>query len=298
MSAWLALEARRTKPVKELSEVIKVSRPGFWPTQLWFYTLPLATVDCFGSPAFWLGCVYVQFPLGLLLYGWNDLGDSATDRINARKDSWLFGATPDAGLRRRLPVWIAAVQAPFLAAFVWLLGWKVLPWAAALLMVNYSYNNLRFKSRPALDLLNQVGYLLIFVLASWLCGVPQLNGPAMVFSTLFAMQSHLFGQLMDIDADRIAGRKSTAVTIGVRPAKGLLVAIMLAEVVIALRFFQSPIVAWFMAGGAAFFALDAVLGPKRYPLWFTRGFFILWNVIVLVTMHWVWRYGLFMLAET
>ncbi|TWT92438.1 UbiA family prenyltransferase [Stieleria varia] len=281
--------------ISECVQVIKVARPGFWPTHLWFYVLPLATREMFHSPAFWLGCTYVCFPLGLLLYGWNDLGDVASDSINDRKDSWLFGARPDATIRRHLPAWIAAVQVPFVIAMCWLGGAKMLLWFAGVVLVNWTYNTLRFKSKPVLDLLNQSGYLLIFVLASWLCGVPQINAAAMVFSMLFAMQSHLFGQLMDLDADLAAGRRSTAVMIGAIPAKLLLVAIMLCEVAIAAAFFRSPIVAWFMACGATFFALDTAFGPKRYPVWFTKAFFVLWNLIVIVTMHWVWQYGLFLL---
>ncbi|MCO8125223.1 UbiA family prenyltransferase [Stieleria sp. TO1_6] len=276
-------------------EIIKVARPGFWPTHLWFYVLPFATRDVFGLPAFWLGAVYVCFPLGLLLYGWNDLGDAASDQINERKDSWIFGARPTAPLRRRLPAWIAAVQLPFVIAMVWIAGPKMLLWFAAVLLVNYSYNTLRFKALPVLDLLNQVGYLLIFVLASWLCDVPQMSLPAMVFSALFAMQSHLFGQLMDLDADAAAGRRSTAVMLGVTRSKWLLVMIMLVEVILAASYFQSPLVAWFMSAGAAFFTVDAMFGPRRYPVWFTKAFFVIWNLLVLVTMHWVWRDGLFML---
>lgn len=249
----------------------------------------------FGSPAFWVGCVYVCFPLGLLLYGWNDLGDVESDQLNERKDSWVFGARPDDDLRRALPYWIAGVQAPFLILMVALAGWKMLIWMAAVLLVNFTYNNLRFKSLPVVDLLNQVGYLLIFVLASWLCDVPQLSWPAMVFSSLFAMQSHLFGQLMDLDADGKAGRRSTAILLTVTPAKSLLVAIMMTEVIIAATYFRSTLVAWFMAAGATFFLLDTVFGPRRYPIWFTKTFFIAWNIVVLLTIHWVWRYGLFLL---
>lgn len=275
-------------------EFIKVARPGFWPTHLWFYLLPFAGREMFGSTEFWLGVIYVCFPLGLLLYGWNDLGDVQSDCDNPRKDSWLFGARPDAELRRRLPLIIALVQVPFVVAFVWIGGAKMLIWFAAVVGVNFSYNTLGFKRLPVLDLLNQVGYLLVFVLASWLCNVPQLNQPAMVFSALFAMQSHLFGQLLDIDQDRIAGRRSTAVTIGTIPAKLLLVSIMLVEVTIAATFFRGPFVAAFMLAGALFFLLDTWLGPRRYPIWFSKAFFICWNVVVIMTMHFVWRYGLFL----
>lgn len=282
--------------MQPILQLIKVSRPGFWPTQLWFFILPFAGLDMFETPAFWLGASYVCFPLGLLLYGWNDIGDAHTDAENPRKDSWIFGGRPDEPMRRRLPWIITAVQLPFLVAFVAIAGPKMLGWFAAVLATNAAYNNLGFKARPVLDVLNQVGYVLVFVLASWLCDVPQLNPAAMVFSALFAMLSHVFGQLMDLDQDRDAGRRSTAVVLGARPTKALLVLLLSVEAVIAWRWFSAWYVPVFMGLGAAFFAADALAGPSRYPVSFTKVFFIGWNLVVLTTMHFVWRFGIFQLS--
>lgn len=275
-------------------ETLKTSRPGFWPTHLWFYLLPFAGRDMFGSVPFWLGAVYVCFPLGILAYGWNDLGDTQSDRHNPRKGNWLFGALPDKALQRRLPWIIALAQMPFLLAFIWIAGIKMAGWFVALVLVNACYNTLGFKRLPVLDLLNQVGYLLIFVLGSWLCDVPQLHVAVMIFGALFAMQSQLFGQLMDIDEDRQAGRRSTAVVIGVLPAKILLVVVMVTLALIAYINFVAPTVAIFMAAGATFFFFDTCFGPRRYPVWFTKLFFLGWNIVVILTMHYVWRYDVFL----
>lgn len=282
--------------IRDVVEIVKVARPGFWPTQLWFFLLPMAGRDMFGSFPFWLGAVYVCFPLGLLLYGWNDLGDVETDELNSRKDSWLFGARPDSQMRSRLPWIIALVQVPFVIAFVMIAGPPMLVWFAAVLLTNMTYNNFGWKSLPLLDLLNQVGYLLIFVLASWICGLDQLSAPAMIFSALFAMQSHLFGQLMDLQEDRSAGRQSTAIVLGYRPAKLLLSLLMWIEAAIAALYFQGIVVSLFMFAGALFFLADAFWGPQRYSILFSKGCFVVWNVIVISTMHLVWRYGWFMLA--
>ena len=219
---------------RDIVNVIKVSRPGFWPTHLWFYLLPFAEREMFGSFAFWLGAFYVCFPLSLLLYGWNDIGDAETDKSNPRKGTWIFGARPDARMRKHLPWIIALVQLPFVSAFVLIAGWKMLLVFLAMVVTNATYNTLGFKKIAVLDLLNQSGYVLMFVMASWLCDVPQLNIPAIVFGALFAMQSHLFGQLMDVDEDRLAGRKSTAIFLGVTNSKLLLVSIMAANSVLAL----------------------------------------------------------------
>ena len=280
----------------QILELVKVSRPGFWPTHVWFYLLPFAQLDMFGSWAFWLGAVYVCFPMGLLTFGWNDIGDFATDSINPRKDSFLFGASPDSQMRTVLPWYIIAIQIPFLIAFISIAGWKMAGWFVAFIAANGCYNTLGFKKMPWLDLLNQTGYLLVFVLASWLCSVDQLNAPAMVFSALFAMHSHLFGQIMDIDEDRSGGRRTTAVMIGVRNSKLLLVALLVVEAAIAFTFFRGTMVSWFMLAAACFFLVDALVGPKRYPLFFVTAFFIAWNLIAIATMHIIWRYGLFVLA--
>lgn len=279
--------------------LLKVSRPGFWPTQIWFFVLPFGQREMFGSTAFWLGCFYVTFPLGLLVYGWNDIFDAETDRANARKDSWLFGACLDDASLARLPRWIAAAQLPFLAAFTWIAGPKMIGWLAALIAVNALYNQpaLGFKNRPVVDVLAQIGYLLVFLLASWLCAVPQLSAPALVFSALFAMHGHLFGQLMDVDQDVAAGRKTTASVVGVRTGKLLVAALMIAEAAIAYRWFTHPAVAAFMAAGAAFFALDAIAihRGKPYPSLFSKVFFVGWNVVVVATAYVVWRTGVFVL---
>src|SRR5207249_753316 len=118
--------------VREAAFLIKVARPGFWITSAWFFMLPLGGSDAWRRPEFWIGLFYTGFPLGLLLYGWNDLVDAETDRLNPRKDTFLFGARPDEAQLAGLPWRIALVQVPFVAAFTWLLGAKALAWLAAL----------------------------------------------------------------------------------------------------------------------------------------------------------------------
>jgi 4-hydroxybenzoate polyprenyltransferase len=283
-----------------MAKLVKTARPGFWPTTLWFFLLPLGQREMFGSLGFWLGCIYVAFPLGLLLYGWNDLHDRVTDRLNPRKDSWLFGARLSDADLDRLPRWIFAIQLPFALLFTWLFGAKMLAWFFAMAVANAVYNwpGWGWKNWPFLDLLNQVAYLLVFVLAAFVCGVPQLNAPAMVFSALFAMQSHLFGQLMDVKEDRAAGRRTTAWLLGVRGGKLLLVAFMAVEAAIAWNYFGGFFVEAFLGLGALFFLADALFGFKAepYPPMFSKAFFVGWNAVVISSMYFVWRTGIFLVG--
>ncbi len=273
--------------------LIKVARPGFWLTSIWFYLLPLGQHEVFGSGPFWLGLLYVTFPLGMVIYGWNDVMDAETDRLNPRKDSFLFGARPSDAQIAALPKWIALTQAPFVIAFVMLAGWKSLFWWMALIGTTALYNWPRFgfKNWPGVDLLNQCGYLLVFVLASWLAGLPQAPWFTFVFGALFAMHSHLFGQIMDYVPDRAAQRHSTAVTIGPRPAKLLMIALLVAEALLIWKYTGDLWLTAFLAGGAAFFVADLLFlwRQRPYAPWQMRLFFLGWNITALLSLPAMWH---------
>jgi 4-hydroxybenzoate polyprenyltransferase len=278
--------------VTEIRFLLKVARPGFWLTSVWFYLLPLGQQDVFGDAEFWCGLVYVTFPLGMMIYGWNDMVDFETDRMNPRKDTFLFGARPTSEQIGGLPWRIGLVQLPFVVLFTWLLGWRALAWFAALAAATALYNwpRVGFKSRAGLDLLNQAGYLLVFVLSSWLNGLPQAPWFTFVFGALFAMHSHLFGEIMDLEPDRAVGRRTTAVTIGVIPAKVMMVAFLALEALLMWRVLHAPWIASAFAGGALLFAADALFlwRDRPYASWQMRLFFLGWNAAALLSIPWVW----------
>jgi 4-hydroxybenzoate polyprenyltransferase len=279
--------------MNELRLLLKVSRPGFWMTSIWFYLLPVGGRVVWDRWEFWLGMFYVTFPFGLLIYGWNDVVDAETDRLNPRKDTFLFGARPTPAQIAALPWRIAAVQAVFTGIFTLLLGWKALVWTTALLAATAAYNwpRVGFKGRPGFDLLNQAGYLLVFVLGSWLSDVPQLPWFTFVFGALFAMHSHLFGEIMDLAPDASVGRRTTAVAIGVRAAKWLAVAFLAVEALLLWKFADAVWMAAALAGGALFFTADVTLlwRERPYAPWQMRLFFLGWNAVAVASVPWVWR---------
>jgi lycopene elongase/hydratase (flavuxanthin-forming) len=290
-----AAPLRRVAVRRRLADVafsVKASRPGLWATAAWFYLLPLGRRHVFHSLSFWIGLIYVTLPLGLLIYGWNDLADVDTDRFNPRKGTFLFGARGSLEQLGRLPFQIAVVQVIFLAAFWHLEGARILFWFAALLAFTVIYNLPRygFKSQPPFDILNQAGYLLVFVLSSWLNHAPQLRWPAMLFGALFAMHSHVFGEIMDIEPDRRSGRRTTATLIGVVPSKLLISGMLALESSLLLFYFHDRWICGALAFGALWFLLDAlVVGRDRfYSLAQMRRFLIAWNAIAICSIPWVW----------
>jgi 4-hydroxybenzoate polyprenyltransferase len=276
-----------------LAFIIKASRPGLWLTAVWFYLLPLGQRHVFHSAAFWLGLVYVTFPLGLIIYGWNDIADADIDSFNPRKGTFLFGARGSHEQLRRLPLQIAIVQAVFVSIFVYLDGARILLWLLGLVLFTAIYNLPRYglKSHPPFDILNQAGYLLVFVLSSWLNHAPQLRWPAMLFGALFAMHSHVFGEIMDIGPDRASGRRTTATVIGAIPSKVLICAMLLAEAGLVWKYFGDFWISGALMFGVIWFLADALVlwRDRTYSLVEMRVFMLGWNAIALASIPWVWR---------
>ena len=274
--------------------ILQTSRPGLWLTAVWFYLLPCGGHYLIDSPRFWLGVIYVTFPLGLLLYGWNDCVDYAADQLNPRKGNVLFGARGTKEQLRRLPLWIVFTQVPFAAIFVWISGWKMLGFFAAMSFACFLYNNMNFKGSPPLEILNQAGYLLVFVLASWVNGIPQLSWAAMLFGCLFAMHSHVFGEVMDRIPDAQAGRRTTAVVIGSVRAKLLMSAFLTIEATLVAWAFHDFYIVTFLVVSCAWFIADALLlwRERPYSAAQMKLAMIGWNVIALSSMYWVWSHPL------
>ena len=272
--------------------LLQASRPGLWLTAIAFYMLPLGQRAVFHSLAFWLGALYVSFPMGLLLYGWNDIVDYEADRLNPRKGTFLFGARGTREQLRRLPLRIALVQLPFVVAITMLGGTKMLLCFTGMMAAAALYNWPRygFKARPPLEILNQAGYLFVFLLSSWINDAPLLPWATLLFGALFAMHSHVFGEVMDLEPDRAAGRRTTATVIGRVPAKLLMTVLMLAEAGLVARFFGAKALAGFLLVSAAWFVVDATAlwRSRPYSNRQMRFFLLAWNAIAVISMPWLW----------
>src|SRR6266852_3961438 len=261
--------------------LLQVSRPGLWSTTAMFYLMPLGHANILHSGKLWLGLFFVLFPLGFLLYGVNDIVDAENDSLNPRKGTFMFGSR---GAREQLAAlkWqIATVQVPFVAAFYYFVGPRILWWYGVLLLAVGLYNapGIGWKGRPPLDVLIQASYLLVFVLSSWLNSAAQLPWQTFLFGAMFAMHSHVFGEVMDIEPDRISGRRTTATLIGAVPAKLLIAGFLCVESALVYGFFRDLVIAGFLAAGVVWFLMDALIVWKNrsYSPAEMRLFMWAWN---------------------
>jgi 4-hydroxybenzoate polyprenyltransferase len=287
--------AKSATLVSELAFLVQVSRPGLWSTTALFYLMPLGHANIFHSRIFWVGLFYVLFPLGLVLYGVNDIVDANGDQFNPRKGTFLFGSLGGSEQLSALRWQIVVVQIPFLALFYVLVGPRILWWLGVLGLAVGLYNAPRigWKGRPPFDVLIQTSYLLIFVLSSWLNHAAQLPWATFLFGALFAMHSHVFGEVMDIAPDRLSGRRTTATSIGAVGAKFLIAALLSVESALVSWEFRSVLIAAFLAAGAVWFVLDARIFWKNhaYTPAQMRLFMWAWNATSLAGMYWNWAHA-------
>src|SRR5712664_2153916 len=275
--------------------LLQVSRPGLWSTTALFYLMPLNHADLLHSGKLWLGLFFVLFPLGFLLYGVNDIVDAESDSLNPRKGTFMFGSR---GAREQLAAlkWhIVVVQLPFVGLFYYFIGPRILWWYALLLLAVGIYNSpgVAWKGRPPFDVLIQASYLLVFVLSGWLNNVPQLPWQTLLFGALFAMHSHIFGEVMDIEPDRLTGRRTTATVIGRVRAKFLIAAFLCIETTLVQFYFRDWIITGFLAIGALLFLVDATLLWKQraYSPGEMRLFLWGWNAAAVLGMFWNWGHS-------
>jgi len=277
------------------SFLLQVSRPGLWTTTILFYLMPGGRSLQIHNAAFWLGLFYIVFPLSLLLYGVNDIVDAEGDRFNPRKGTYLFGSRGADPQLKSLRWQIAVSQIPFLFLFWFYSGLRIFPWFLALLFAVYVYNArpVALKGRPPFDVLIQASYLLIFILSSWLNRVPQLPWQTFLFGALFAMHSHVFGEVMDIEPDQKSGRRTLATQLGRVPAKFFIAAILVVESLLVRHYFADLVITSFLALGALFFIADALLlwKSRAYSPPQMRLFLWGWNIAAVLGILWNATHG-------
>lgn len=252
-------------------------------------------MDIWNSSAFWLGFLYVTFPINFLVYGWNDIVDREIDLKNPRKGNFWFGAR---GSKQQLDsLWkvIAIVQLPFFIFFTYLKGWKMALLFLSFTIINGLYNLPKhgLRSNPPWELLCQVGYLLIVPLSILINETTPLPWQTYFYLLLFAFQSHLIGEIMDIGPDRLSGRRTTATLLGTKRTKLLVIFIVSLEVSLLFFVFKEYIFGGMLGIGLLWLIIDLVLvfKTKIYTLEQMKLFGFLSNIVAICSMAYVWYSG-------
>ena len=186
---------------------------------LWINTVGPATVGMWLAGDLWRWealpvLLWVTLPFNLLIYGVNDVFDQETDAKNPRKGT-LEGARISPGEVRPIAWGVVVLNAPFLLLFVPTLPAGATLWMAlyALVFVGYSAPPARFKARPYLDSLSNAAYAFPLVFVPLALGEAPL-WPAAVGLMAWSAAKHTFDAVQDVEEDRAAGIRTTAVRLG------------------------------------------------------------------------------------
>jgi 4-hydroxybenzoate polyprenyltransferase len=195
----------------------KISRFRFWSytagTFLVGFTVGAGSLTDFDS-RFFAGLFYFLLIGNPLLYGINDYFDRETDALNIKKTTHEHLVQNKEIKQLRFLLILC-----FFASLVYLFWLRDGYLVSALLLflflaIGYSAPPLRCKARPLLDFISNILYIVPGIFGYYLASQqqPQLVPILACFS--WAMAMHLFSAIPDIEPDRQAGLKTTAVLLG------------------------------------------------------------------------------------
>jgi len=243
------------------------------------------------NPIFWIGLFFVTFPLNYLVYGLNDYNDIEADAVNTRKGNFLFGAKASKQELSHVPKRIAMVLLPFIIGFTYVAGVEMFFLLLFMVIVNivYNFRPFRVKERPPFEIFIQVGYVVTAYFSVLLNDMPMLPWQTVLYLTLFAFQAHIAGEIMDIEPDRIAGKRTTATLIGRKNTKLLMLLLLLIECYVLSVWFHDYVLAGFLGVFSLWLILDVFVffKDKPYSLSQMKLFGYAMNISAIVSMIWV-----------
>jgi 4-hydroxybenzoate polyprenyltransferase len=271
---------------------LKISRPGLWFPTVWIYLVPFSLASNFWYDFnFWIGLLFVTFPLNYLVYGLNDLNDYASDEINDRKGNFLFGAKSTREQLARIPIKVALIVSPFIFYFTYVSGWKMLLLLLFMIVINllYNFKPFRIKERPPFEICIQFGYVFTAFFSIKLNALVQLPWQTILYLTLFAFQAHIAGEIMDIEPDIKSGKRTTATLIGRKRTKLLMLALLILETYILAIWFQDYVLAGFLAVFSIWLILDIFVffKEKPYTVAQMKLFGVAMNISAILSMIWI-----------
>lgn len=271
---------------------LKISRPGLWFPTIWIYLVPFNLQDQFWDNwLFWVGLIFVMFPLNYLVYGLNDFNDFKSDQVNDRKGNFLFGAKSSRSQLAGLPKKISLVVLPFIIFFTVISGYKMLLLLVFMVVINilYNFKPFRIKERPPFEICIQIGYIFTAFFSVVLNDLNMLPWQTILYLCFFAFQAHIAGEIMDIEPDLQSGKQTTATLIGRQPTKVLMLGLLLVETYILYFWFNDIVLAAFLGVFSLWLIIDAfiVFKAKPYSLAQMKFFGFAMNILALASMIWI-----------
>lgn len=210
-----------SKFLHTLQRLTAISRPlGYVPSLGAFGVGLLSSQTALLQLGSLIGVLFVTLPMGLIVYGTNDIADRESDAQNPRKGG-IDGVRLKRSENRPLAVAIVvtAVVSLLISALSQHIGLGLAMLAICVFAYTYSVKPVRLKNRPVLDSLsNGIWVVSIFMVGYWanVRGVPLVLPSAniLIAIVLFGAALHALGAAMDYEVDKAVGDTTICVALG------------------------------------------------------------------------------------
>ncbi|HVX58753.1 MAG TPA: UbiA family prenyltransferase [Candidatus Saccharimonadales bacterium] len=206
--------------IKNLKRLIFISRPAGWLPFACPYIAGVILADADWSFMTWLGAFFCTFPMGVVVFGLNDIADKKSDVINARKGG-AAGAIV-ASNETRFLVWASLIiSVVFEAAYLLSGHYLMALWTLGILAFAYTYSvpPIRLKTRPVLDGLSNGFWGLFILMSGFTASVVGFKSYyphwRLVFlAVLTGAAFHVLFTVADYEVDKKVGDTTIAVYLG------------------------------------------------------------------------------------
>jgi len=184
--------------------LIQITRPYGWIVFIGMFLMGMKLANAPFTLFSIIYLVLMTMPLGLVLFGINDVCDYKSDRINPRKKQSIMGAALKINELKfvKKSVFVSAIIMLFISA----LSFKIWNFISVLLLIflSYAYSvpPLRLKEIPVLESVsNAIMIYLIVMFGFTLNALPWEITYKAYYLLVFVVAYHIFSTVMDADAD-------------------------------------------------------------------------------------------------
>lgn len=191
--------------MRNLLTIIKVSRPVFWLGPIFIFTAGFLASGSKEILNILLGFIFITLPMGIIVYGLNDISDRESDKINDRKggiEGYILNVHDEKFISK-----LAFLNAALFSLLYIFLGNCVSSLIIFLILIFsllYSFKPIRLKSIPILDSLSNGIWMLLIFLLGYSSGGSNASFPIKVTLALFfgVFAVHAMTTLMDFEIDK------------------------------------------------------------------------------------------------
>ncbi|MFT4305105.1 MAG: prenyltransferase [Candidatus Woesearchaeota archaeon] len=273
--------------------LFKISRPRFWFYLAGPFLIGAAatnSLEIFKEPWFYILFFYFLIFANVYLYGINDYFDNDTDKYNLKKEGKKESRLDNINSRRILLFYILffIILSNLILIFLPTIESKLYLIIFLFLATFYSAPPLRFKKRRIIDSLSNILYIIPALVSFSLIAVDiKIDWFIITSAWSWAFAMHLFSAIPDIEPDKKAKLKTTAILFGQTNSLWLCFFFWLIfSLIIILKSYLIPLSFLFLIYPAIPLYLIIKKIPAEKIYWYfpyitsILGFFSFWYLII------------------